>query len=145
MNIEGEGHTQYKGQISPLYCVSDLALPILLEVNMKDSPHHRKHIKDKAIKEANRLEDSGSLPEDMIENPNFKKQFDARETCSLKKKHKHTKKQAKKPSPGEENKKDEPDHPNQENERWTQVTQSQCNQKTKKLNHQLNKHHKKAG
>lgn len=112
---------------------------------MKDSPHHRKHLKKKAIKEANEIKDSGPLPEDMIENPDYKKSFEASEHNLPRKAHKHHKKTAKRAKPSENHEVTEPDHANHENERWTQVVQDQNKQRTKDLNYKLSKKFKKTG
>ena len=43
---------------------------------MKNSPHHNKHLKHQAIKEANTMENT---PQKGLENPEFKKQFNAKD------------------------------------------------------------------
>lgn len=112
---------------------------------MKDSPHHRKHLKKKAIKEANEIRDSGPLPEDMIENPDFKKQFDAKVTELPHKHRKHRKKRSKRASTEEVHEITEPDHANYDSERWSQIVQNQSKQRTKDLNYKLSKKFKKTG
>jgi hypothetical protein len=106
---------------------------------MKDSPHHRNHLKSKAIKEANTLQDSGPLPEEMIQNPNFKKQFNAKSEESaqkIKKPHKQTSKKVVEHAI-------EPDYMHKEQAHWTQVSQAQTKEKNLLLNKRLSKQVKK--
>lgn len=109
---------------------------------MKDSFHRRKHLKKKAIKEANKIKDSGALPEDMVENPNFRKEFEAKE--EFPKEHTCHKKTSKRTSPDEVKEHTAPDHPHKEGERWIHNLQQQTNQKAKKLDKKLAKKYKKA-
>ena len=108
---------------------------------MKDSPHHRKHEKHKNVQEANKIVDSGALPEEMIVNKEFKKQFEAAKECPSCSCHSH-KKTSKRTSPGQVKGESEPSHIHQENERWHQVVQNQNNQNAKSFDHkqQKNKH-----
>lgn len=109
---------------------------------MKDSQHHRNHLKQKAIREANSKEDSGPLPQEMIENPDFKKQFDAKEETLPHKASKQLKHKSKRTSPKEVKHATEPDSIHIESERWNQVVQSQTQEKNLLLNKKLSKHKK---
>lgn len=106
---------------------------------MKDSPHHRNHLKSKAIKEANTMQDSGPLPEEMIQNPNFKKQFAAKTKGSAHK----IKKQHKQPSKKTAEHAIEPDYTHKEKVHWDQVSQVQTKEKNLILNKKLSKQVKK--
>lgn len=111
---------------------------------MKNSPHHRNHLKSKAIREANTLKDSGPLPEQMIENTQFKEQFIAKEKEPLphkpKKQHKHT---AKRSSTKEVKHETEPHSVHLENPRWNQVSRTQTKEKNLLLNKKLSKQPKR--
>lgn len=109
---------------------------------MKDSFHRRKHLKKKALKEASKLKDSGPLPEDMIENKEFRKEFVAKEAPI--KENEHHKKTSKRTSTDEVKEHTAPDHPHKEGERWIHNLQQQTNQKAKKLDKKLAKKYKKA-
>lgn len=106
---------------------------------MKDSPHHRKHLKTKAIREANAIQDSGPLPQDMIENKEFKKQFIAKEENlphKISKQHKHVSKRSSTKVTHQET---EPDSIHQEGARWQQVLKSQTKEKNLLLDKKLSK------
>ena len=62
---------------------------------MKHSPHHHKHLKHQAIKEANLIE---ATEEAGVENPNFKKSFEAKENKLPHKESHHHKKRSKRAS-----------------------------------------------
>jgi hypothetical protein len=109
---------------------------------MKDSPHHRNHLKKKAIREANAMKDSGALPKEMIENPNFKKQFDAKESSLPHKPDKQTKQKSKRTSAREVTHETEPDSIHTENAKWNHVLQTQTQEKNLLLNKKLSKHKK---
>jgi hypothetical protein len=98
---------------------------------MKNSPHKNEHQKHKAIKEANRIIDSGATPDQMIENKDFKKQFNAKEQALPHKESNHHKKTSKRTSPGEVDYQTERSHVHTENEHWMQTVQSQNNEKSK--------------
>lgn len=110
---------------------------------MKNSPHHRNHLKSKAIREANALQDSGPLPQEMIENPNFKKRFIAKENQLPHKPVRQHKQVSKRSSTKEVKHETEPDSIHHENTRWNHVLQSQTHEKTLLLNKKLSKRPKK--
>lgn len=109
---------------------------------MKDSPHHRNHLKHKAIIEANATKSSNASPEDLIENPNFKRTFDAKEASLPHKESKQLKHKSKRTSPKDVKHETEPDSIHSESERWGHVLQSQTQEKNLILNKKLSKHKK---
>ena len=124
------------------YLLTETFLKSLWRPIMKDSPHHRDHLKHKAIREANAIEDSGPLPESLIENTKFKKQFDAKETTLPHKESKQTKHKSKRTSPSDVKHETEPDSIHSENEKWNHVIQSQTQEKSLLLSKKLSKHKK---
>lgn len=110
---------------------------------MKDSPHHRKHLKHKAIREANAIEDSGLSPEHSAQNPNFKKQFDAKETILPHKPDKHIKHKSKRTSPKEVKHETEPHSVHGEHTHWGQVIKTQTHEKNLLLDKKLSKETRK--
>ncbi len=97
---------------------------------MKDSPHHRKHEKHKALHDAEKGGLTEKNPTDLIMNHEFKHQFDApkESSCSCCSHHKKT---SKRTSPGEVKHEGEPSHIHQENERWNKVVQTKNRENAK--------------
>jgi|GEM_PF-1275472 len=106
---------------------------------MKNSPHHRNHLKTKAIREANALQDSGPLPQDMIENKEFKNQFLAKEEKLPHKISKKRKQIAKRSSTKVVTQETEPDSIHQEGPRWQQVLKAQTKEKNLLLGKKMSK------
>lgn len=109
---------------------------------MKDSPHHRDHLKKKAIREANAIQDSGPLPEALIENPNFKKQFDPKKKTLPHKEDKQAKQKSKRTSTKDVKAQTEQSSVHGENDRWVHTLQSQTQEKNLLMGKKFSKYKK---
>lgn len=104
---------------------------------MKNSPHHNKHLKHQAIKEANSIE---STPQKGVEHPEFKKQFDAKETKLPHKAESHSKKCSKRCSNKDMPIGTESSHVHDTTERRLENAQKRTQDANIRLNHKMSKH-----
>lgn len=104
---------------------------------MKDSFHHRKHLQQKALKEAQKIKDSGPLPEQLILNPHFRKKFEAKKATQPEKQACLSKKAS--------SKNQLPSHIGKEGEKWNFALQKQNQERTRVFTKKLFKQNKKYG
>lgn len=111
---------------------------------MKKSPHHLKHLREKAIKEAQKTADTDITPEEMIENPHWKEQFEPHEQL-LPHHLSHQKKiPSKRTSTHDIHVETEPAHMEHPNQYTMKKTQDKNQAMTKSLNKKLSKKHIKT-
>lgn len=109
---------------------------------MKNSEHRQEHLRKKAVKQANNQE-SSLEPKDLIENPEFKKKFDANYKKKLPhKKHHHCKKTSKRTCTDEVKESTEPAHLQHQSERWNTAQIVKSEEKNNRMNHK-DHHYKK--
>lgn len=110
---------------------------------MKNSKHHNENIRRKAIREAQKEEQTHKTPEDLIENTHFKKQFDANHVETLPhKEEKKNKKHAKRTSTKDVKHETEPDHLHHQNEKSHSITNIKTEEKRQRFSHKDSKYKK---